>query len=108
MAVNSVVVGLPSALTALVVTLIPWPAMAYTDICSFGAGPGVYLDFATLRAHVPMCGSACAKTAFERTTVKTPSRATTLTIPTESLLVLMCDSSDWPMVDTLTTGDGRA
>jgi len=43
-------------------TLMVWPSAVYVRISRAGGGPGVYFDFATLSAHVPIRGSSCAHT----------------------------------------------
>jgi hypothetical protein len=38
------------------------PSAVYVRFSRAGGGPGVYFDFATLSAHVPIRGSSCAHT----------------------------------------------
>src|SRR5262245_50160708 len=68
--------GVPSPATPTTSTFRPEPAESIVAVISFGAGPGLNLDFATLSFHVPFAGSlSCASATPHHATTTTPARS---------------------------------
>ena len=68
--------GLPSAPTPSPVNLIPPGVASNFSVKLLGAGPGLYLDFATSSFHVPSQLSAARATELERTMAQHAARET--------------------------------
>src|SRR4029453_4880771 len=63
-----------------------------TVVCSFGGGPGLYFDWATLRTHVPTCVSGCASAGTDHSAMRLTTTATAPTSRTDAPLLLMTAS----------------
>ena len=61
--VNSPCLVVPSAATWSTLTFAPAPTASIFVVPLFGAGPGLYFDFAMFSFHTPTCGSLCANAA---------------------------------------------